>query len=90
MNELRMSYTILKEIAVLNVGSNGWTKEVNLISWNGAEAKYDIRWWPPNKKAIGKGMTLTPKEMHELGNVLHTLPQNLHEEYRKESLSHGS
>jgi len=34
---------ITEEIAVLSVSGSGYTKEVNLVSWNGAEPKYDIR-----------------------------------------------
>ncbi|MED4717838.1 YdbC family protein [Bacillus badius] len=89
MNELRMSYSILKPIAILNEGSNGWTKELNLISWNGGNAKFDIRWWPPNKQSIGKGMTFTPEEIFTLGAILHTLPRDLHKEYGRENLLHG-
>ena len=30
---------ITEEIAVLSVSGSGYTKEVNLVSWNGAEPK---------------------------------------------------
>ena len=32
-------YEIVKEIAVLSKSDSGYTKEINLISWNGAEQK---------------------------------------------------
>ena len=38
-----IQYEIVKEIAVLSKGDSGYTKEINLISWNGREPKYDIR-----------------------------------------------
>jgi len=39
---------------------------VNLVSWNGNPAKYDIRDWAPNHEKMGKGITLTCEEMHML------------------------
>ena len=38
-----IKYEIVKEIAVLSEKASGWTKEINLVSWNGRDAKYDIR-----------------------------------------------
>ena len=37
-------------------------KEINLISWNGKEPKYDIRSFSPNREKCGKGITLTADE----------------------------
>ena len=37
-----IQYEIVKEIAVLSASDSGYTKEINLISWNGREPKYDI------------------------------------------------
>ncbi len=34
-----IQYEIVKEIAVLSTGDSGYTKEINLISWNGKEPK---------------------------------------------------
>ena len=33
-----IQYEIVKEIAVLSKGDSGYTKEINLISWNADEA----------------------------------------------------
>lgn len=38
-----IKYDIIKEIGVLSENTKGWRKEINLISWNGAAPKYDIR-----------------------------------------------
>lgn len=38
-----IQYEIVREIAVLSTGDSGYTKEINLIAWNGNEPKYDIR-----------------------------------------------
>ena len=42
-----IQYEIVKEIAVLSTSDSGYTKEINLISWNGKEPKYDIRSFSP-------------------------------------------
>lgn len=61
-----IQYEIVKEIAVLSTGDSGYTKEINLISWNGAEPKYDIRSFSPNREKCGKGITLTEAEAGKL------------------------
>jgi hypothetical protein len=67
------SYEIKKEIAVLSESKNGWTKEINLISWNGREPKYDIRDWAPAHEKMGKGVTLQKEELFKLKEVLNSL-----------------
>lgn len=49
-----IQYEIVKEIAVLSASDSGYTKEINLISWNGKEPKYDIRSFFPNREKCGK------------------------------------
>lgn len=57
---------ITEEIAVLSTSGSGYTKEINLVSWNGAEPKYDIRSWSPGREKCGKGITLTKEEVKAL------------------------
>jgi hypothetical protein len=57
---------ITKEIAVLSVSDSGYTKEINLVSWNGKEPKYDIRSFSPDREKCGKGITLTETEVKSL------------------------
>ena len=57
-----IQYEIVKEIAVLSASDSGYTKEINLISWNGREPKYDIRSFSPNREKCGKGITLNADE----------------------------
>lgn len=61
---------IVEELGVLSESTKGWKKELNLISWNGAEAKYDLRDWSPNHEKMGKGITLTTNEVQELYKLL--------------------
>ena len=58
-----LKYEIVKNFGVLSETSAGWTKELNLISWNDRPPKYDIREWAPNHEKMGKGVTLTGDEV---------------------------
>ena len=60
------SYEIKKHIGVISEGSGGWTRELNLISWNGKEPKFDIRDWGPEHEKMGKGITLSAKDVKAL------------------------
>ena len=68
MSEIK--FEIQKELGTLSESGKGWTKEVNLISWNGAAPKYDIRDWAPNHEKMGKGITLTEEEVRTLYKIL--------------------
>ena len=63
-------YEIVEELGVLSTGPKGWTKELNLISWNGREPKYDIRDWAPEHAKMGKGVTLSDEEIEALKKLL--------------------
>lgn len=67
-----LKYEIVEHIGVLSESSKGWTKELNVISWNGKEPKYDLRDWAPNKEKMGKGITLTQAELEVLKSLLHS------------------
>ncbi|EJZ69901.1 MAG: YdbC family protein [Lachnoanaerobaculum sp.] len=63
-------YDIVEEIGVLSENAKGWRKEINLISWNGAAPKYDIREWAPDHEKMGKGITLTKEELEALKKLI--------------------
>ena len=63
------TYEIVKQIGVISEGSGGWQKELNLISWNDKDPKYDIRDWSPDRK-MRKGVTLTEEEAKVLMKAL--------------------
>ena len=65
-----IQYEIVKKIAVLSMSDSGYAKEINLISWNGNEPKYDIRSFSPNREKCGKGITLTADEAAALLKAL--------------------
>ena len=68
MSEIK--YEIIEEIGVLSESEKGWKKELNLISWNQREPKYDIRDWSENHEKMGKGITLSKDEAMKLRNIL--------------------
>ena len=69
----QFKFDIIQNIAVLSTEKSGWTKEINLVSFNGAPPKYDIRTWDPNHEMMGKGITLTKEELTQLESVLKEL-----------------
>ncbi|MDP5276427.1 YdbC family protein [Chengkuizengella axinellae] len=68
-----LKYEILKTIAILSESPKGWKKELNLISWNGRDPKYDIRDWSPDHEKMGKGVTLSHEELKELKQLLNEI-----------------
>jgi hypothetical protein len=71
MSEIK--YEIVKNIGVLSKSASGWAKEINLISWNGREAKYDIREWSADREKMGKGVTLSKAELLALKELLNSM-----------------
>ncbi|MCX6059092.1 MAG: PC4/YdbC family ssDNA-binding protein [Chloroflexi bacterium] len=71
MSEIK--YDIIKKIGVLSKTASGWTMELNLISWNDRDAKYDIREWSPDRERRGKGITLSTEELSALKKLLNVV-----------------
>jgi hypothetical protein len=71
MSEIK--YEIIKKIGVLSKAGSGWAKELNLISWNDREPKYDIRDWSADETKMGKGATLTKEELLALKELLNKM-----------------
>ncbi|MBM7656299.1 YdbC family protein [Neobacillus cucumis] len=67
-----IKYEIIQTIAVLSENAKGWKKELNLISWNGREPKFDIRDWSDNHEKMGKGITLSKEEIDKLKEILNS------------------
>lgn len=70
---MAFSFKVVEEVGVLSEGANGWQKELNLVSWNGREPKYDIREWDANHEKMRKGVTLTIDELVELRSILNEI-----------------
>ena len=68
-----IKYEIKETVGVIAESAKGWKKELNLISWNGKEAKYDLREWAPKHEKMGKGVTLTKDELKLLKELLNSM-----------------
>ena len=68
-----IKYDIVEEIGTISETSSGWSKELNRISWNGREAKYDLRDWSPEHAKMGKGITLSIDELKGLKDLLNNM-----------------
>lgn len=65
-----LKFEITKSIGVLSENAKGWTKELNMVSWNERPAKYDLREWSPDHSRMGKGITLTEEDIESLKDLL--------------------
>ncbi|ABS34609.1 YdbC family protein [Clostridium botulinum] len=68
-----IKFEIKDKLGVISESSKGWTKELNLISWNGKQAKYDLRDWAPEHEKMGKGITLSAEELKSLREILNNM-----------------
>ena len=67
-----IKFEIIEQIGVISESAKGWTKELNLVGWNGKQPKYDLLDWAPNKEKMGKGITLTEEELNALKRLLNS------------------
>ena len=68
-----IKYEIKETLGELSEAGKIWRKELNLISWNDKEAKYDIRDWSPEHEKMGKGITLSKEELINLKALLNEI-----------------
>lgn len=68
-----IKYEITEELAVLSESARGWTKEINLVSWNDREPKFDIREWAPEHERMGKGVTISKEEAKIIRDILNKM-----------------
>ena len=67
------TYEITKRIAVLSTNARGLERQLNMISWNGAAPKYDIRDWSPDGSRMAKGISMTAEELKTLKDILNEI-----------------
>lgn len=64
-------YEITEKIGVLSQNvNNGWERQLNMVSWNEREPKYDIRDWAPDGKKMSKGVSMSTEELIMLKSLL--------------------
>lgn len=68
-SDSEFKYEIKKQLGILSTSRQGWTKEVNVISWNDRPSKIDIREWSPEHDKMSKGLSLTEDEMDTLVDI---------------------
>ena len=68
-----IKYEIIEQIGVLSKSASGWGKELNLISWNDREPKYDLRDWSGDGSKMGKGVTMTREDLVFLRDLLNNM-----------------
>ncbi len=68
-----IKYNVVENIGIVSEGTNGWNKELNLISWNEREPVFDIRTWSPDHTKMGKGVTVSREEARVLRDFFNKL-----------------
>ena len=70
---MAIKFEIQENYLVFSKNNKGWTKELNLVSWNDRDPKFDIREWDENHEKMSKGITLTEEEILKLKDCLNNL-----------------
>lgn len=65
-----VTFELLEHIGVLEERKDGWKKEVNIVAWNGGQAKIDIRDWDPSHERMSRGITLFEDTAEKLAEAL--------------------
>lgn len=68
-----LKFEINQNIGAISESPKGWKKELNIISWNNREPKYDLREWSSEHDKMGKGVTLSHEEIKQLRDLLNNL-----------------
>lgn len=69
----KFSFSIEGNLGTLKISDSGWRKELNIVSWNGREPKFDIRDWSPERKRMSRGVTFSKDEIVKLKALLNKI-----------------
>ncbi len=70
-NNSNVTFEIKRHCGVIDENpKSGWKRELNVVSWNGGEPKFDIREWSPDHTRMTKGLTLTYDQAAKLADIL--------------------
>lgn len=72
-NNEMVTFEIKEHIGVIAKYNNHWTKELNRISWNGGNPKFDIRDWDEHHEHMSRGITLHEDEMEIMYDLLNSI-----------------
>ena len=59
-------FEIQETIGILRKSNTGWTRELNVVSWNGGMPRFDIREWDPQHEKMSRGITFTKAEADQI------------------------
>lgn len=65
-----VTFEIVQHIGCLSTASSGWRREVNIVAWNGRQARLDIRDWNPEHSKMSRGIGLNGTETENLSALL--------------------
>ena len=68
-----MKFEIKQHMCVLSERKNGWKKELNRVSWNDADPKWDIREWNEEHDKMSRGITLSDAEAKILFEIFDSI-----------------
>ena len=81
-------FDIRETIGILRKSNTGWTRELNVVCWNGGAPRFDIREWDPLHEKMGRGITFTNAEADQIckwfavrGTDLASLPKGAPEDF---------
>ncbi len=65
-----VTFEITEHIGVIATYPTGWSKELNMVAWNGSPAKYDLRDWDGTHEHMSRGITMHAEEARQLRELL--------------------
>lgn len=65
-----VTFEIMEHVGVIESRPDGWTKEVNIVAWNGGVPKIDIRDWDESHERMSRGITLREDAAEKLSRAL--------------------
>ena len=68
-----VTFEIMEHIGVIDEINNReekWTKEINVVAWNGGKPKIGIKDWNATHERMSRGITLTEEQGEKLVKAL--------------------
>ena len=68
-----VTFEIMEHIGVIDEINNReekWTKEINVVAWNGGKPKIDVRDWNSSHDRMSRGITLTEEQAEKMTTAL--------------------
>ena len=69
-DQSKYEFEIIEHLGTICVSPSGWTLELNIVSWRGKPAKYDLRYWNPEHLRFDKGVRFNEENLPTLYRIL--------------------